>query len=450
MERQRWVLGVLLVCLSLLVSPAHASGGEGHGFTPPHTFLFIGGMVVLAKIGGRLAELINQPKVLGEIVTGIVLVALLDKVLGPEISAGLRNSPEVLFCATFGAMLLLFSSGLGEDIGHMFRVGGHALLVAVIGVVLPGAAGFLFAWLWMGWSLATSLFIGSTLTATSVGITAGTFSDLGIQDSDERRIVLGAAVIDDVLGLILLATIPILIESMGDGASSAHLGWAIGIPTIAALATLVCCVFFGMWVAPRLSRISAFRADWEMMLGVSVFFLVLLACLGAYAGGLALIVGAFVAGLVFKEAHFHHFLPDGSAYRTLKHTIHPLEAFFVPIFFIRTGMEVNLGIELKGEFLLTLIVVFIIAILGKLWSGCLLPRSLNRSIVGAGMIPRGEVGMIFAQVAKAQGAIDDTLYLLCILVIALTTVVTPPWLGWLIRRQRCATDEETTPLSTMT
>jgi len=362
-----------------------------------------------AKVFGELAERIGQPPVLGELLAGVVL--------GGSLLGLIEQNSALILLAELGVIILLFEIGLESDLEEFLRVGSSALVVALLGIAGPFAAGYAAA-LAFGLSHTVAIYIGATLTATSVGITARTLTDLGQLRTPEAKIILGAAVIDDVLGLIILAIVVGLVET---GVVDA---WQIGKITLLAIGFLVGAIAIGIPVAPRVLSITK-RLRTRGILTVSAFVF----CLGlaylAHELRLATIVGAFAAGLVLARTEdFAH----------IQERIRPVADIFVPIFFVMLGVSVDLSVfnpsNPESQTLLTLTGALIaIAITTKLVAGLgVLRRGLNRLVVGVGMIPRGEVGLIFASIGLAKNVITPGEYAAIVAVVIFTTFITPPFL----------------------
>jgi len=373
-------------------------------------------MLGVAKIGGYLAQRLGQPAVLGELFGGVIVGR---SVLG-LVDAG---NETVHLLSELGVVILLFAIGLETDLGRLFKVGATSLVVAVVGVVLPFVLGF-FACRLLGLTNIVSIMAGATLTATSVGITARVLSDLGRLHDLEGQIILGAAVIDDILGLMVLS----VVTGLAQGHDVTLRG--ILLTSAAALGFLVATILVGKIVVPRLFHL----ADYLDLPGTPTA-LALITAFGlaslADACGSALIIGAFVAGLLVATA------PQA---REIEHGITAIGHFFVPLFFVAVGASVDCGalnpLEPTSRFALfvggTLIVV---GVLGKLLAGYApfwFPG--NKTVVGVGMVPRGEVGLIFAQMGLASGVFNSGLFGGVTLMVMVTTLLAPPTLKLLLGR----------------
>jgi Kef-type K+ transport system membrane component KefB len=388
-------------------------------------------LLVAAKLGGALAEWLGQPAVLGELLAGIGIAAL--PLAGVHELGYIARDHTVEALAELGVILLLFEVGLSTRLADLVKVGLSAFLVASVGVIAPMILGWAVGkWLLPGSHPYVPLFLGATLCATSVGITARVLKDLGRLTTPEGQIILGAAVIDDVMGLLVLAVIAGLIEGGGQGST----GLQIGLVTAKAVGFLVGALFSGRWLAPKLFRLaSKLRGR-----GV-VFTSALITCfvLSWIAGlvGLAPIVGAFAAGLVLEGVPFDELLPEGES---IEHLIIPLSSVLVPIFFVHMGLMVNLR-ELAGGSVGLAAALTLAAIAGK--QACALAvvtRGADRLTVGMGMIPRGEVGLIFAGIGLrlelgGEPVLGAGEFAAVVTMVLLTTVLTPPLLRWRIVRR---------------
>ena len=367
-------------------------------------------VLVAAKVGAEASERLGQPAVLGELILGMVI--------GPS-ALGLVGHDAVLdVLAELGVLLLLMQVGLETELADLLRVGRVALLVAVVGVVLP----FAFAYLYLrptgmaGSGHHEELLVAATLTATSVGITARVFGDLGALSRAEARTVLGAAVIDDVIGLLILT---VIVRLLGGGRiSPAGVASVVGI----AVGFLVVGVVAGVRLAPPLFHWIERRARSEgTVIGLALAFALGFALLADVAG-LAAIVGAFVAGTVLARSR-----TSGRIGASLA----PIAHVFVPVFFLKIGIDADLGALLRPRALLLALVLFAVATVGKVLAGAATSGTgMDRLLVGLGMLPRGEVGLIFASIGLRLGAIDQSTYGALLLVILATTFVTPPLLRW--------------------
>jgi Kef-type K+ transport system membrane component KefB len=402
-----------------------------HELSIPALFLSLAAMLVGAKLLGELAERIGQPAVLGELVAGVLLGgSFLGVVPADGPGAGV-----VHVLAELGVVLLLFEIGLETDLREMFRVGPASLVVAAVGVALPFLFGFLY-WAYAPHAAAggsvdltlAAIFVGATLTATSVGITARVLSDLGQMHTAEARIIIGAAVIDDVLGLVILAVVSGL-------AAGTSLG-ALGILRIFAVAVgfLFLAVLVGRFVAPRLFDLVVRMRVRFVLPVLSIAFALALAATAAAAGS-ALIIGAFAAGLI---------LSGTNQFDTIEREVRPVASIFAPIFFVSVGASVNLrlldpGREGAGGVLGVAGVLTLLAIVGKVAAGWAAPwTQYRRLVVGVGMVPRGEVGLIFADIGRRSGILNEAVFGAILLMVMATTFIAPPGLKLLFGSSRAA------------
>jgi Kef-type K+ transport system membrane component KefB len=399
----------------LLVAPLAAAA---EGADVARFFLVLAAILAAAKLLGELAERIGQPAVLGELVAGVLLGA---SALG-VVPAGGVEAELIHVLAELGVVLLLFEIGLETDLKEMFRVGPSALAVAMVGVALPFALGYLY-WRYAphaasgsGNLVSAAIFIGATLTATSVGITARVLSDLGRMSTPEARIIIGAAVIDDVLGLVILS----VVSGVAAGATVTAAGVAATLAV--AVGFLVIAVVLGRFLAPRLfDLINRMRARY-VLVAASVAFALGLAALASLAGS-AMIIGAFAAGLI---------LSGTNQFDTIEREVRPLASIFAPIFFVSVGASVNLALLVPStpEARATLLiagVLTVLAVIGKVAAGWAAPwTKFRRLVVGVGMVPRGEVGLIFAEIGRRSGLLGEEIFGAVLLMVMVTTFIAPP------------------------
>ena len=385
----------------------------------PSLFLVLATMLVGAKLLGELAERIGQPAVLGELVAGVVLGG---SVLGVVPASGTAADVVRVF-AELGVVLLLFEIGLETDLREMFRVGTASLSVAMVGVILPFALGFVY-WAYLPHAASggttdlttAAVFVGATLTATSVGITARVLSDLSRMNTQEARIIIGAAVIDDVIGLVILT----VVSGMAAGASVS----AFGILRISAVAVgfLVVAVLVGRFAVPRLFDLVVRMRVRYVLLVFAFAFALGLSAVAAVAGS-ALILGAFAAGII---------LSGTNQFDTIEREVRPVASIFAPIFFVSVGASVNLRLldptqEGSAGLLGIAGALIVLAIAGKIAAGWAAPWvAYRRIVVGVGMVPRGEVGLIFADIGRRSGVLNEAVFGAVLLMIMVTTFVAPP------------------------
>jgi len=386
-------------------------------------------LLVAAKLGGALAERLGQPAVLGELLAGIAMGAL--PLAGIHQLEFVAHDRTVEALAQLGVILLLFEVGLSTRLADLLDVGVSAFLVATVGVIVPGVLGWLAGrWLLPGSHPFVAVFLGATLCATSVGITARVLKDMNRVGTAEGQIILGAAVIDDVMGLLVLA---VIVGMVGGGQST---GVQIGLVTAKAVGFLVGALVLGRWLAPRLFRVASRLRGRGVVLTAALVTCFVLAWTAELAG-LAPIVGAFAAGLVLEGVSFSELLPEGESIENL---LLPLSAVLVPIFFVRMGLLVNVG-ALAGGSIALAGALTVAAIVGKQACGiAVVTRGADRLAVGLGMIPRGEVGLIFAGIGaglKIQGKplLGPGEFAAVVAMVLLTTVLTPPLLRWRLGRE---------------
>ena len=390
-----------------------------------HLLIALIALLGAAKLGGAAAERIGQPAVLGELLAGIALGAL--PLLGLDVFAFIGHDQVVDALADLGVILLLFEVGLSTRLADLMKVGLSAFLVAAIGVIVPMALGYLVGvWLLPGSHPYVPLFLGATLSATSVGITARVLQDMGRVQTVEGQIILGAAVIDDVMGLLVLAVMVGLL-----GGSKVGTAATAAIVTAKAVAFIGGALLLGRWLAPRLFRVTA-RLRGRGVVFTAALVTAFVLALVADAAGLAPIVGAFAAGLVLEGVPFDEILPQGES---LEKLLLPLSSVLVPIFFVRMGLRVNLP-ELAGSSIVLALGLTVAAVVGK--QACALAvvnRGADRLTVGLGMIPRGEVGLIFAGMGlqtKFGGSpvLSSGAFAAVVAMVMATTILTPPLLRW--------------------
>jgi Kef-type K+ transport system membrane component KefB len=399
-------------------------------------------LVLAAKAGGLVVARAGVPPVLGELLVGIGLANVVPAIAGGSGIAFVRGNPTLAVLAELGVLLLLFDVGLETDLRALARVGATALLVALTGIVAPIALGWaVSAWLVPGGGTLTHLFVGATLAATSVGITARVLKDLGAAGRVEGRIVLGAAVVDDVLGLVLLAVLSGAAAS-GGGISGADVGATL----VRAVAFLVVTIGFGALGGSRLLVRAAARTGEPFMIVVIGLGLCFSLAYAAEMVGLAGIVGAFAAGLVLDP--WGEDVRSPADTETLRALLAPLAALFVPLFFVLMGVQVEAESLLAGDTLVLGGVLTVAAFAGKLACGIAVTRAdADRLAVGFGMLPRGEVGLIFAGVGAAitvdgQPLLPQSVFSAIVLTVLVTTLAAPIGLRWRLAPARAQTAED--------
>jgi Kef-type K+ transport system membrane component KefB len=360
-----------------------------------------------SKLAGEGMERIGQTAVLGELLAGVII--------GPGVLGLVHESEALHALAELGVLILLFEVGLESDLGELLRAGPQATLVAVIGVAVPFAVGYgvMYA---LGSQALVAVFVGATLTATSVGITARVLADLGRLQDAAAKVVLGAAVVDDILGLIILAVVTGIAQTGGVSLGS------VAVLSAKAVVFLLVAILVGIRLAPTLIRwIGRLKARGTLIV-YSVVFAVGLAAVADLIG-LATIIGAFAAGLVLATTERREHIEE---------RIKPVADLLMPVFFVTVGMKVQPGMlnpfAENAQFGIALVLT-VVAVASKLVSGLAVYQpGVRRWPVGVGMVPRGEVGLIFAGVGLAAGVIAEDLYSALVVVVMLTTFVAPPWL----------------------
>jgi Na+:H+ antiporter len=427
--------GVVAAACAAAPSWAGAPGAGAHADPITRVVLHLAVILAAAKLGGEVAVRLGQPAVLGELFAGVVLGNL--GVAGIHVLEGLPRDPAIDTLAGLGVLILLFEVGLESTVRDMLRVGPSALLVATLGVVAPFGLGWLVGvWLLPAAGPYVHAFLGATLTATSVGITARVLQDLGRSRSPEARVVLGAAVIDDVLGLVVLAVVggAITASASGGGLSLGAVAWILGKASLFLVGSLV----VGTALSPHVFRLGSRFRTRGVLLALALFCCFALSWI-AGAIGLAPIVGAFAAGLVLEDVHFRDFRERGE--HGIEELVHPISSFLVPVFFVVMGARTSLAAFARLEVLGLAAALTVAAIAGKqLCSAGVLDKGIDRLTVGLGMVPRGEVGLIFANVglglsAGGEPILSPATYSAVVVVVIVTTLVTPPALRWSIARR---------------
>jgi Kef-type K+ transport system membrane component KefB len=464
---------------------SHVDGAASHddhggGHSDPFSFVLIelAVVVILAIIGRWLAGRFNQAAVLGELMIGVIVgnigywlgkplfvlimhisdadqiihavwssgasvhdaarQAFPEATMGPESIVGqlvnimtgpaggnyILMSSALWMFSSLGVILLLFMVGLESSVGEMLKVGGRATAVAIVGIIAPFGLGYVTClWLLPDAGTPAHLFMSATLCATSVGITARVFKDLGTMQRPEAKVILGAAVIDDILGLIILAIVVGVVKSgevKGDEIMKI---------------SLMSAVFLGavILVGERFARGAA------RVMGVldrdnnKLLFPLALACFLSWAANqieLATIVGAFAAGLILNEKHFE----EHAKSTTVEELIAPLERIFAPVFFVLMGMQVNLASFVDPGTIKLAAIFSVVAIIGKVVCGLPAGKDMDRLSIGIGMVPRGEVGLIFASIGRSMGVVNDEVFSAIVVVVMVSTLITPPAMKWSMQR----------------
>jgi len=368
---------------------------------------------VAAKVVGEIFERLRLPAVLGEILAGVLI--------GPYALGWIHPSDTLKAIAEIGAIFVLFHAGLEVSPQDLVKVGRTAVLVAVAGIIVPFALGFAYMH-WWGDVLTESVFVGVAMVATSVGITARVLGDMGVLSSSIAKIILGAAVFDDILGMLLLAVVDGLAQGGG-------VDWLkLGILAIEALLFALFMIFIGPRILsklrPSVARLSTHNAP---------LIVALMVCLGlSFAAskiGMAAIIGAFFAGMIFSECS-----PEWD----LRPRVHAITEFLGPFFFFSIGSQLDVKLFNK-DVLLVAIVVSLLAIISKV-VGCGLPllrEGWHPALsVGVGMMPRGEVALIVALVGLNSQIVSHSTYAIVVFMTAVTTILAPPLLRLLFRKER--------------
>ena len=458
----------LLICLLLL--PDVASAIEFHiSHNDPIAPVILGvtGILFVALIGRFSARKLGFPSVIGELIMGIMVGNLafyyhvelimvlregpaifeivenllkgeelelaclnaigaegtwyiLDILRGPHGNEILQVAHTVDVFSRYGIIFLLFLVGIETSVDEMRKVGPNSSRVAVLGVLLPFVLGMVASWLLLeDVELHTSMFLGATLAATSVGITAMVLQEMKMEKTEIAHIILGAAVIDDILGLLMLAIISgIVITGSID---LIHISITIIIATLFLAAT----IYIGPYFIRLFVRLFCRLDIIEAKMFVSYLFVMVMAWMANLAG-LATIIGAFAAGLILQDAYFESWDDDRKCPVTIKDLIMPLEVILVPIFFVLMGLQVKLETFLQQEVMILAAGLLVAAILGKVLSGFGAFGVKNHMAIGIGMMPRGEVGLIFAAIGKSLGVLDDALFSAVVLMVVVTTLLAPP------------------------
>jgi Kef-type K+ transport system membrane component KefB len=380
-------------------------------------------ILVTARVFAELAARLGSMPVMGELVAGVVL--------GPSLLGWVEPFDAIRMLAEIGIILLLFEVGLETDLTRLRRSGGKSLVVAAGGLVFPFALGFALGHYAFGLSPLVSMFIGGTLTATSIGITVRVMTDLGVRNRHEGQVVLGAAVLDDILGVVLLA---LLYEfATGGGVSLVNAGTVL----------LFITIFFMLApIAAKLMAVAIRRLEGETtipgLIPTMIVSLVLFFAWAAREIGAPELLGGFAAGLALSRRFF---LPFGVAIRAdrifaqrISTQMHPIIRLFTPIFFVMVGLSLSLReIDWSSSYIWMFSgAMFVVAVVGKFAGALLLRESWHSRIaIGVAMAPRGEVGLVFAELGRQAGVFANEIYAGMIIVIVLTTLLPPLLLKWL-------------------
>jgi len=392
----------------------------------PHTFIFYLLVVLItARVFAEVAVRLKSPSVIGELIAGVVI--------GPSLFGWIEPVESLRLIAEIGIILLLFEVGLGTDIKRLIRAGQQSTLVAITGFVTPLILGFSASYWLFDLSWFVSLFIGGTLTATSIGITVRVLTDLKFSQSREGQIVLGAAVLDDMLGVVLLA---LLYEfSIGGGVNWLNAGKVfLFITTFFVLAPMLA-KFMAVFIK-RYDDVSEIPG----LIPTTMVSLVLFFAWLAHAVGAPELLGGFAAGIALSRRFF---LPlgitlhtDESFAKCIEEQMQPIIKLFTPIFFVVVGLSLNLK-EIdwtSPDIWLFSIVLLVAAILGKMFGAAFIQQSWpSRIMIGLSMVPRGEVGLIFAEIGRHSGIFNSEVHAGMVIVIILTTIIPPFVMKWYFR-----------------
>jgi Kef-type K+ transport system membrane component KefB len=422
------------------------------GIDFPQTILWIAVLLLFARIGGFIKRW-GQPRLIGEVIMGIILGNLI--LFGIPWFEGIQENEIITFLAEFGVVLLLFQAGLESNLEGMRKTGFRAILVACAGAVFPFILGAFVAapLLLPNEPFTTHLFIGAALTATSVGIAATLFKQYGRIQSKEAQIVLGAAVMDDVLGMVLL---PVLMAMV---TASAITAWLIGSMALQAIVFLFGSVILGRIAAPHISRFfSLIDSGSGMKFTIAISTCLIFASLAGQIG-IAPIIGAFAAGLFLDPVHFNTFRTRKTQRELnalaeklspedrdmVKATIHhyedhevedlidPLARLMVPLFFITIGMAVDIPLLLNPVTILIALTILAVAVIARMAAALFAGKDANRALVGVSLIPNGEVGLVYAALGRELGVVNNEVFAIIITVMVLSTILAPLVLNWMLK-----------------
>lgn len=402
-------------------------------FTP--TLLLLALLWAGAKLGGELALRLKLPSVVGELSAGLVFSAL-HKYWPTFPDAG--GSAEAGVLANVGVLLLMFAVGLESTVPQMLRVGLASVRVAILGIVLPVALGLTGAWFLLpaGTPGVVGLFMAACLCATSIGISVQVLREKDMAASPEGRVIVGAAVIDDVLGLLVLVAVSALVAASGTGSGLPWMSLAKSMGL--ALAFLALALTLGRRGTPHLFRLASRLRSEQILLPLGLALAFLLAWTGGQVG-LAPIIGAYAAGLILEPATVE--LLEEREKHSLEELLHPLVSVLAPLFFVVIGARVDVGALLAPQSLLLATVLAGLGIIGKYFAGYGGGRGLSTSIIGWGMVPRGEVGLVFVAVGSqlslgGKPLLTPEWEAAIVGAILLTTLAGPVGLNWVLAQRR--------------
>jgi len=383
-------------------------------------------ILVVAKLGGDLASRARQPSVLGELLGGLLLGSI-----PLPLFAELRTDPDVDLLARLGVLVLLFEVGLEATVRDVVRVGASAAAVAILGTLGTLAAGWgALTLVQPHGSVPLHLFLAASLTATSIGIGARVLQDLGASRTREAHTILGASVIDDVLGLVVLAIASGAMKQAGGGQVAPL---AVVLRLLETMAFLAGAIILGVKLSPALFRLTSRLHTPGALVATGLAFCFVLAWASDLVG-LSPIVGAFTAGLVLEESHSARFVERGEP--SLSERMEPISSWLVPIFFVLVGMRADVRAMGNGGSLLLTVALLLAAVVGKLACALGAPRGSDRIAIALGMMPRGEVSLVFASLGLSLHLLNSGLYAAIVMVVIATTLVTPPALRMRLARKR--------------
>ena len=468
-KKQKFVLLLLLACVTI-PSFAFASASSGHTDPVASVVLWVTLIFFFGVMGRYVAQLVHQPGVLGELIMGVLLGNLcyffglplaillreggaIFEIMGDVLSGAtfakavslhlpnLPNPQQIITVlqgknginlirvvyvvdsfSRYGVIFLLFMVGLETSIDEIKHTGKESIRVALLGVIVPILIGFLVSLLLMpNGSLTTDLFLAATLSATSVGITARVLKEMNKLRTREAKTILGAAMIDDVLGLIILAIVSsVVLTGVGE----------VGVLVRVVMQVILFfsgVLLIGPWVLRHLVYVFRFLEPWESKLAISFVFVMALAWLATLVE-LASIIGAFAAGLIIHDDFFDDHALPGKADKKIRDLVAPLESLLAPLFFMLIGIQVKLESFLDWHVLFIALGLTIAAVIGKLVCGLGAAKKDDRLLIGIGMLPRGEVGLVFASIGRTLGVLSDELFSAIILMVIITTFMAPPWM----------------------
>ncbi len=442
---QKFIIGISLFFITTLANAS--SLPIDSGFSNADVLLWLVIILIFAAFSGIITKF-GQPSVLGEIFVGIFIAILAHYNVG--FFAQLPSNQVISFLAELGVIFLLFEIGLESNLNEIKNSGKPAIITAIVGVIVPFILGYyvLTPYLLNYNNANLALFMGATLAATSTGISIRVFKDLKIIRNPACQVVLTASIIDDVIGLISLAVVTGIINS-GNFNLSFLAKTLFNVILFFGIAYLL-----GKTIMPRLINhvFSRINNEEPMFLTIIICFCLAMAWF-AHIIGLASIIGAFVAGLLLDEATFRgyskplwyrklaiistgleneedkksikHDILESHNHQRLENAIKPFSSIFVPIFFVYAGMQVDIIAALNWNTLNMAFWISTIAIISKVASSIFLPKHINKWLVGFGMVPRGEIGLIFAMTGKQIGVLDNNLFAALLLMIIVTSIVTP-------------------------